>query len=65
MYGLTLSESLNIVLFEICNMQNMQTEVRECLLLFGTESFVFQFAIQQVKDQDIQNYNIARCSVWV
>jgi len=25
----------------------------ECLLLFGTESFVFQFAIQKVKDQDI------------
>ena len=23
------------------------------LLLFGTESFVFQFAIQKVKDQDI------------
>ena len=29
----------------------MQIEVGECLLLFGTESFVFQFAIQ--KDQDI------------
>jgi hypothetical protein len=27
--------------------------VRECSLLFGTESFVFQFAIQKVKDQDI------------
>ena len=39
--------------------------VRECFLLFGTESFVFQFAIQKVKDQDIQNYNIACCSVWV
>ena len=37
----------------------------ECLLLFGTESFVFQFAVQKVKDQDISNYNIARCSVWV
>jgi len=35
------------------------------LLLFGTESFVFQFAIQRFKDQDIKNYNIARCSVWV
>jgi len=35
------------------------------LLLFGTESLVFQFAIQKVEDQDIQNYNIARCSVWV
>jgi len=31
----------------------VQIEVRECLLLFGTESFVFQFAIQKVKDQDI------------
>ena len=39
--------------------------VRECLLLFGTESFAFQFDIQKVKDQDIQNYNIVRCSVWV
>ena len=26
-----------------------QIEVRECLLLFGTESFVFQFATQKVK----------------
>ena len=25
----------------------------ECLLLFSAESFVFQFAIQKVKDQDI------------
>jgi hypothetical protein len=24
---------------------------RECLLLFGAESFVFQFAIQKVKDR--------------
>jgi len=24
-----------------------------------------QFAIQKVRDQDISNYNIARCSVWV
>ncbi len=27
-----------------------QFEVRECLLSFGTESFVFQFAIQKFKD---------------
>jgi hypothetical protein len=26
---------------------------RECLLLFGAESFVFQVAIQKLKDQDI------------
>jgi hypothetical protein len=30
-----------------------QIEVRECLLLFGAESFVFQFAIQKFKDEDI------------
>jgi len=28
----------------------------ECLLSFGAESFVFQFAIQKFKDKDIQNY---------
>ena len=27
-----------------------QNRVRECLLSFGSESFVFQFAIQQFKD---------------
>ena len=31
-------------------------EVRECFLSFRAESIVFQFAIQKVKDQDIQNY---------
>jgi len=30
-----------------------QIEVRECLLSFGAESFVFQVAIQKLKDQDI------------
>ena len=35
-------------------------EVRECLQLFGAESFVFQF-----QDYDIQNYNFACCFVWV
>ena len=29
--------------------------MKVCLLLFGTESFVFQFAIQKVTDQDIQD----------
>jgi len=42
-----------------------QIEVGECLLFFGAESFVFQFAIQIVKDQDIQKYNIALCSACV
>jgi len=27
-----------------------QIEVRECLLSFGSESFAFQFAIQQFKE---------------
>ena len=31
----------------------MQIEVKECLLLFGAEYFVFQFAFQKFKDQDI------------
>ena len=38
-------------LFEYMKLDRI-TEVRECLLLFGTKSFVFQFAIQKVKDQD-------------
>ena len=42
-----------------------QIEARECLLLFGAESFVFQFAIQIFKDSDIQNYKFACCFVWV
>jgi hypothetical protein len=29
------------------------SQVRQCLLSFGAESFVFQFAIQKLKDQDI------------
>ena len=28
-------------------------QVGECLLLFGAESFILQFAIQKVNDQDI------------
>ena len=35
------------------SIQEEQIEVRECLLLFGAESFVFQFAIEKAKDQDI------------
>jgi len=31
----------------------MKIEGRECLLLFSAEYFVFEFAIQKVKDQDI------------
>jgi hypothetical protein len=40
-------------------------EVTECLLSLGEECFVFQFAIQKFKDEDIQNYNFARFFVWV
>ena len=34
------------------------------LLSFGAEYFVFQFAIQKFKDQDIQNYNFVFCFVF-
>jgi len=33
----------------------------ECLLPFGLESTVFQFAIQKYEDEDIQKYNVV-CS---
>ena len=39
-----------------CNNKNVlcvQSKVGEFLLLFGVESFIFQVAIQKVKDQDI------------
>jgi len=51
-----------IICFKYCVVMD---EFRECLLLFGAESFVFQFAIQKLKEQDIQNYISARCPVWV
>jgi len=43
----------------LTNKNSIQEEIKsrlkfgECLLLFGTESSVFQFAIQKVKDQVI------------
>ena len=43
----------------LTNKNSIQEEIKsrlklgECLLLFGAESFIFQFAIQKVKDQDI------------
>jgi len=30
---------------------------------FGAESFVFQFAVQKYKDEDVQNF--VCCFVWV
>jgi hypothetical protein len=41
-----------------------QFEVGVSLLSFGTQSFIFQFAIQKHKDQDTQNCNIASYFVW-
>jgi hypothetical protein len=40
------------------------------LLSFGAETFVFQVAIQKLKDQGIYNYNFARgflyeCETWL
>jgi hypothetical protein len=35
------------------------------LLSVGAKSFVFQFAIQKLKDEDIQKKNFACCFVWV
>jgi hypothetical protein len=40
-----------------------QIEVRECLLTFRAESFIFQFAIQTYKEQ--KNHNFACCFAWV
>jgi hypothetical protein len=41
------------LLFTVPKTLMLQIEVRECLLSFGAESFVFQVAIQKLKDQDI------------
>ena len=49
----------------LTNQNSIQEAVRECLLSFGAQSFVFQFAIQNVKDEDMQNYNVTCCFVWV
>jgi len=43
----------------LTNQKSIQKEVREFLLSFGAESFVFQFAIQKFKDEDVQNYNVS------
>jgi len=43
----------------------LQIEIRECVILVGAESCVFQFAVQKFKDQDTQNCNFAYCCVWV
>ena len=33
--------------------------------MYLTSTFVFQFAIQKFKDQDIMNHNFARYPEWV
>jgi len=41
--------------------EDIQTEIKQCSLPFGAESFVFLFAIQKYKNSDIQNYNFSFC----
>ena len=40
-----------------------QIQVRECLLSIGAEYFIFQFAFQKFKYEDIQNHNFVCCFV--
>jgi hypothetical protein len=40
-------------------------EIRECLLSFGAEYFVFRFVIQRCKNEDIHSYNLACCFIWL
>ena len=47
--GLSLNTKLRIAGVSTC-IRNGRIEVRECLLSFGAESFVCQFAIQKFKD---------------
>jgi len=54
----------------LTNQNSLQEEIK-CRLKLGNaccysvQNIVFQFAIQNSKDQDIHNYNFARCLVWV
>jgi hypothetical protein len=47
----------------LTNQNSIQEVIKSRLV--GAESSVFQLVVQGFKDQDIQNYNFARCSVWV
>ena len=54
----------------LTNKNSIREEIKSRLKLgnacyHSVQIFVFQFAIQKVKDQDIQNYNFVRCPVWV
>ena len=46
-------------------MKKFRIESSQGILSFSEESFVFLFAIQKYKDQDIHNYNFAGYFVWV
>ena len=48
-----MSQIINIIDKLFFTRVSIRIEVRQCLLLFGAESFVFQFAIERAKDQDI------------
>jgi hypothetical protein len=55
----------------VTNQNSIQGEIKSRLMLenscynSGAESFIFQLAIQKLKDQHILNYNFARCFLWV
>jgi len=44
---------------------NAWCAIMECLVSSGAETFVFQFAIEKYKGEDILQYNFAYCFVWV
>jgi hypothetical protein len=60
-WSLVLREERRLKVFEnrvlrsvlVPKRDELRGEWRKCLLLFGSESFVFQIAIQKFKDQDI------------
>ena len=45
--------SVNVKLWFLVACDQEQAEVRECVLLFGAESSVFEVAVQKFKNQDI------------
>jgi hypothetical protein len=47
----------------MCNQDKIK--FKECFVSFIVGSLVCQFAIHKYKDEDIQNYNIVCCFVWV
>jgi hypothetical protein len=42
-----------------------QTNFRECLLPFGSQSFVFPLSVLECKGSNIQNHNSDSCFIWV